>query len=295
MPNEPVSCIRVCWTFDDGPTTYTQPLKDILAGLPQFVATWFLSRYQIKRFLYEAELCTLQSKGHEIGIHEIDKNGLYTNWFPGMPGSYPSIRHAVEELKAYKEELYNIGIQARFARLPGGEYSELIAYLQHHKCPPNESYVYARMIIDNHPIPSKYSIVSDEYQWLLHELDKSDLRIWNGSPYPYPLLGGDFGYNSWQAECAGVLKGRGADNVTYHQAPARRLAGISEQKAGIFEQLLDCLADGAETSLVILAHDQTCEDIEEINADLREMELTAAARNIEIIYQTMTELYSRIR
>lgn len=297
LKNTPQNVIRIAWTFDDGPTEYTPILLDKLKKLEIVNCTWFISRFNIYKHTYWETLREIQTKGGEIAIHEIHPNLESINWFPRSTKSFASIYEAVEHFRVFYTELKENNITIKFVRLPGGEYSELISYLSYLGCPGNKLYQYAGNIIDGKEIPEQYSKVKNDWLFLLTELYNLDVKIWSGSSKNYPLLGGlPFHYNSWQAESAGVVSGRGADNITSHQAHLRKAAKIQEVNNFVFEKkLYFTVKNNLPTSILILAHDTSIEDIEEILFDIKTMKSLAEKNNAQIIFNTVSELYEAIR
>jgi Polysaccharide deacetylase len=288
--------IRIAWTFDDGPTKFTYSLVKQLENMKIQNCTWFISRKNVYDFNYWEQLLRIQRLGGEIAIHEIHPSLDSINWFPRESKSYTDIRQAIDDFKTFYNELQQRGVYIKFVRLPGGEYSELISYLRFLSCPQKDLYIIAARIIDGKDIPEIYFKVNDDWKLLLSELANIGVKIWSGANKNYPLLGGlPYHYNSWQAESAGIAQGRGADNITFHQSELRKIAGINEINNGVFERNIEITKNKQQTSIIVLSHDTTFEDIEEIIADIETMEHKAREQNVEIIYCTLSELFNAIR
>ena len=289
--------IDISWTFDDGPTEFTFDLLKFLHKKNCIPATWFIARHNLYKFDSYSYLAGLQEIGHEIAIHEIHPTIGGKSWFPAPSNSYLSIRDAVDDLKIFCKELSSLGVVPHFVRLPYGEFSELTTYLKTVACPEDQVFQIALNIIDGKSIPTKFNFVQKDYTFLLKSLKQLGLLIWSGSGKEFPLLGGgNYLYNSWQAESAGITSGRGADNVTMRQAKCRKDSGIVEERMGLFEEaVFQVKTKKIERSLVILAHDTSEEDVNKICQDINWMESFTSANGLKIRYKTLSQLFHAIR
>ncbi|MBO9564887.1 MAG: polysaccharide deacetylase family protein [Niastella sp.] len=292
----PLYCY-IAWTIDDGPSEFTGQLIDSLNDLGAGAVTWFCARSNMHR--YKDSVFQGMKQSGEIGIHEIHPQEPWCNWFPhATRPHFPSIEQAVAELEQYLEELSADDVQPAFVRLPGGEFSELLAYIKYYGATQDAPTI-ARCIIDNKPVPHRWQFIADGWQYLQTQLRRLGLTIWSGAPGNLPLLGGSpFHYNSWQAESAGVAQGRGANNVTWHEAPARKLANIKEVNKGLFERACQhILQTGESFSLVVLTHDVYQEDVDEIAAHIVAMNryIEQHGLPIGIRYVTLSALFKLMR
>lgn len=292
----PRGIIRVAWTFDDGPyisapNDFTTQLQSDLDSLGITGVTWFLVRSRLNTQSDYNRLRSIQNQGGEIAIHELDPEGNKYYWFNGHDKPYPNIEQAVNDLRTFKQELNNAGIRVKFVRLPGGIHSEISSYLKKRGV-PNAAQAAREIIAGNTGYDWK---VEQDYKYLMNALSSLGLKLWNGSGRGLPEIGLPLSSNSWQAESVGIRSTkRGADNVTRHQAPARK--SMSEYKLGIFENKVDKIAQtGINDSVVVLAHDTSQEDITEVMADVNTMNAYAKSKQVLIEYLTMSQLYQKIR
>lgn len=288
--------IRISWTIDDGPSAFTDFLLKEFDRLKIYNITWFISRHQVLACNYYDVLFQLQNLGGEIAIHEIDPNQDSKNRFQRNELYFSSLDDALAAFKDFINELDSRGIVVKLVRLPGGELSEIVLYLKLLGATNSESFLLANRIMSYLPIKQEYLQVSEDYSKLQNCLTELNLKIWNGSKGALPLLGGKLSLcNSWQAECSGIAEGRGADNVTYVQAKARKKMGIKEYGQGIFERMVQShLADGIDQSLIVLSHDTTILDIKKIIQDIKYI-LNYAKNKVDVRFCTLSTLFQEIR
>lgn len=129
------SILRVAWTLDDGPTTFTESMR---ATLGQRRGTWYIMRSRLpgagtaltQRL---AEMKKLQDAGHEFAVHSFHPTLDHTAWFPvqlsGTHRGYERVDDSMRDLRAFVKLLRDNGLRIAFVRHPGGLFSELRKYV----------------------------------------------------------------------------------------------------------------------------------------------------------------------
>jgi|JI10StandDraft_1071094.scaffolds.fasta_scaffold83234_2 peptidoglycan/xylan/chitin deacetylase (PgdA/CDA1 family) len=281
--------VRVAWTFDDGPTSATPAMRKLSAQMP---STWYVMRSQIDggaQGTQLTELRNLQEQGHEIAIHSSHPTLGHISWFPSdQQASYDSIDQALSDLKSFHGILLGAGIKTKFVRLPYGEHTELVQYLQKLKVPKPDSA--ARNILNGTDVSQDPHVarVAGDYQKLQAALSSLGLHLWGGSGAGRAEMAT---MNSWEAESSGNANRE--DNVTTSVSPARRK---KQQGQGKFEHIVDMTAqDGKLRSLVVLAHDTSKPDVFAVQDDIQQMNSYALSKHVRVEYETMSELYKNVR
>jgi hypothetical protein len=286
--------LRVAWTFDDGPTIQAarkdEKKKNITADMQKSMTpvkrvTWFIQYNKIKSGNEKENLDRLrqiQAEGGEIGIHSFHEKREHVSWFPSKTlDSYASIEDAMADLKTFAEFLKKEGMAVKFVREPYGLVTELAHYLGKLGAPGDQA---KRLRIARDVIRDQVSVaeskdprimqVKRDLQTLKHSLYGLGLHLWGGSTGSSP----EVDTQSWQIESSGV--GGRTDSLT--------------RKA--FEDKVRRIAEtGNADSLVILAHDLTSADVDEVANDKAMMEEKARKLKVRIEYYTMSELHSIVR
>ncbi|MBE6117517.1 MAG: hypothetical protein E7188_03085 [Erysipelotrichaceae bacterium] len=103
---------RICLTFDDGPSEYTENLLDGLAER-NAKASFFLIGNRVEK--YRKTVLRMKEEGHTIGQHTQNHKDL----------TQISIQEAREEIRSANEAIMQItGERPVFIRPPYGEYSD---------------------------------------------------------------------------------------------------------------------------------------------------------------------------
>lgn len=284
---KPKAVFSIAWTMDDGPTSFSDPMRKKLPGIP---LTWFVMREMIRQGADTkknfARLAALVAGGDEVAIHSFhptDPKG-HVCFFPasnsGCSGKFTSMQKAMDELVAFKGELEKEKIPVKFVRPPTGLHDEMIAYLIAAKTKMDpETAFRAILAAQNTPGPLKgldagAQKVKDDFDLLLNTLKSNGLHLWGGGPAGKPEVTG----NDWEAESSGV--------------PSRK-----DTVHATFKTMLDGVKSGKRTkgSLIILAHDTTQPDVDHVAADVAEMEKLAAAATVRLEYYTQSQLYQVVR
>ena len=281
--------VRVAWTFDDGPTSATPAMRKLSAQMP---STWYVMRSQIDggaQGTQLTELRNLQEQGHEIAIHSSHPTLGHISWFPSdEQASYDSIDQALSDLKSFHGILQGAGIKTKFVRLPYGEHTELVQYLQKLKVSKPDSA--ARNILKGTDVSQDPHVarVAKDYKKLQATLSSLGLHLWGGSGAGQAEMAT---MNSWEAESSGNAKRE--DNVTRSVSPAQKK---NQKGQGKFERIVDLTAqDGKPRSLVVLAHDTSPSDVSAVRDDIQQMNSYALSKHVRVEYETMSELYKNVR
>ena len=214
--------------------------------------------------------------GHEIAIHGVSTIVNHIHWFPSDKfKSYATIEEAVTAIKEFKSELSASGIHTKFVRAPTGLHSQITAYLRQLGVKNEIAAVTARDVIkkeltDFPKDKGAAHTVAVSFNTLKIALTQMQLHLWGGDTT------GKISALSWGAESAGAGMGR-TDNVP--EEPKRRIDSTLAKKL-------------KSTSLVILCHDTTAADVDEVRRDIKDMEAYAKEKDCEIIYHTMSSLYN---
>lgn len=292
--------IRIAWSFDDGPTTVTKKMETAI-GLKK--TTWFVMLNQIKgkstaeETVNLAELKRLQTDGSEIGIHSYHDSVSHMAWFPmSTKDSYKDVDVSMTALEAFYNYLKTAGLLVKFVRVPYGLISELVQWLVD-KSVANAGTVGGEIVEKKYTGTDAGALeVKKGYEKLLAKLSALGLHLWGGSKGSEP----EVARLSWEAESSGVA-GR-PDYVTKHVSSARaaQQSTVTDPKKkdnpGKFERVADLIArDGVARSLVVLAHDITQADVDEVKTDKAAMEAYATTKGVKIEYYTMSGLYQVLR
>lgn len=273
--------MRLAWTVDDGPTPHTAAMASAMA--PR-AATWFvmndrLGATRARRSAAMARLRERQQAGDEIAIHSMHPREGHAAWFPirlsSVPQAYASTASAMDDLRAMVGELRQAGLRLHFARMPGGELSEVKKYVEVAGAPRQHSLAIARALLSGSVPPvAAPAVVVRDVALVRSTLASLGLHLWDGS-----AAGPELTANTWEVESSGV-RGRTNDVV-------RR-----------FTSLVGRLASGARkrpASFVVLAHDTTAADASQAARNLREMEAYAIAKAVRVEYHTTSSLYALVR
>lgn len=300
--NGPQRIFRIAWTIDDGPQgSNTEKMKTVGLGGEKNV-TWYIQRNKIygKPKMY-TDLKTIQDNGGEIAIHSFHPTAEHSTWFPIAekynPGAYSTPYEGKKEavimadLESFYKELKGYGIRVKFVRLPGGLYSELIAYAKTKgitdktKNDPIVRAIIAGKDISSFNEPAAAEIKTD-FDAMKSKLSDLDLLEWQGTTDPNFI-----GTMSWQSETSGVAAR--SDNTTKLIAPAAKTT-VSE--AGKFEKKLDSMEakNEKEGSLVILAHDSSTADADAVAQDKKEIERLSEIRGVTVENHTMSSLFNAV-
>lgn len=280
-PTDPYRIIHVAWTMDDGPTPATPQMKATIADRP---TTWFIMRNQLGTGTDETrnlnDLKDLQAKGHEIAIHSSHPTQAHVAWFPvevapAVPKAYATVAEAMAHLTEFVKLLKDNGIQPKFVRMPGGEITEVSAYLKDKGVSDaKQRSELGRKILKQESVSAEAAGVQEvaaDYNTIRATLDALGLKLWGGS-----AAGPMISAQSWEAESSGSGL---ADNVT-------------EQ----FKKVVDAFGTvKRERSLIVLAHDTNEANAKEVAKDVKEMEDYAAANGVQIQYHTMSSLFQKVR
>jgi uncharacterized protein DUF4157 len=275
-----VKVVRLSWTVDDGPTPFTPGMS---AGLTPRAATWFIMSNQLgtgsARGTTISQLVTRQKSGDEIGIHSMHPTKPHSAWFPikldGVEKGYSTTSAAMTDLTSFTGELRAAGLSVHFARMPGGELSEVKKYVEDQGGSAGTSESVAQALITGStPTVAAPAAVATDVALVMKTLKTLNLHLWGGS-----ATGPEITRTSWEAESSGVPK-RTNDVV-------RRFTGV-----------VDKLAAGsriAPGSFIILAHDTTKDDVAQAEANIKAMEKYATGKGIRVEYYKLSDLYEIVR
>jgi hypothetical protein len=284
---EPKGTIRIGWTFDDGPTQFTDDMKSVLRkrGLP---ATWFVMLNQIDQHGLGrednlAKLKKLQDGGDEIAIHSMHPTINHACWFPvsnpGCTKGWDTTAAAMTALADFARLLRGNGIRVKFVRLPTGLHDEAVAYLKK-KGAGNPEGTFRRIIEQQNTeggvgTPgSPEAEVKKDFDLVMKTLRELGLHLWGGGTKPEEVQG-----NSWEAESSGV--------------PKKREDTINAR----FQTMIDGIRGGKRRvgSYIILGHDTTMADVQEVGRDIDEMERLAGEARVRLEYYNESDLYRAVR
>jgi len=258
------------------------------ASLSPRAATWFIMSNQLgtgpARATAIAGLVTRQTAGDEIGIHSMHPTVPHSAWFPihlgtaphyAVPQGYTATADAMTDLTTFTGELRTAGLSVHFARMPGGELSEVKKYVEEQGGASGTSEAVAQTLISSTtpPVPAPAPVATD-VALVMRTLRTLNLRLWGGS-----ASGPEVTRTTWEAESSGVPE-RTNDVVT-------RFTGV-----------VDRLADGRRTrpgSFVILAHDTTAADVAQAGTNVAAMETYATRQGVRVEYYRMADLYQLLR
>lgn len=286
--------IRIAWTFDDGPTGETGKMKKSFSGAVG--STWYIQYHHLKPGNPQAykkkiaELKSIQSNKGEIAIHGLSENPQKSHafWFPSNStkhNSYKSIQESMKALEIFYNALVNEKITVKFVRLPGGLISEISSYLSKLGAKGNIGDI-ARAIIKGEKVSgTEANKVKKDFEFMKTKLQLLGLHLWGGSKDGDKIMN-----QSWEAETSGD-KGR-TDNTTLHVHSSR--IGKGNGKPGKFERTVDIVTKEKPRSLVVLAHDTTSEDANEVGKDNEVMNSYAKSKKVKIEYHTMSNLFKLI-
>jgi len=280
-PAAPYRVIHLAWTFDDGPTSQTSPMKAALGDRP---ATWFVMRDRLGSGAAEdaalQALVARQSDGDEIAIHSSHPTLSHVAWFPvhvasSVPLAYTSIADLIADLNAFTLRLRNAGVVPKFVRMPGGEITEVAAYLKSKGVPKQRLITLAQRILRQEPVDAEapgVRNVADDYDLVRATLEVLGLWIWGGSAIG-PLLSSQ----SWEAESSGT--------------------GLTDDATDKFKRLTDAFDHGVkkQRSLILLAHDTAAKNVARITLAIQQMEAYAVQRGVQIQYHTKSSLFEVVR
>jgi len=279
--------VRLAWTVDDGPTIHTPGMSTALS--PR-AATWFIMNNQLgtgtRRATALTSLVSRQTAGDEIGVHSMHPTVGHSAWFPvqlglqhdgsySVPKGYNRTSDAMRDLTSFTGELRTAGLNVHFARMPGGELSEVKKYVVDQGGAQGTSEDVAEALISGTtpPVAAPASVVTD-VALVMSTLRTLNLHLWGGS-----ASGPEVTRNTWEAESSGV-PARTNDIV-------RRFRGVVSN-----------LANGSRTrpaSFVILAHDTTSADVAQAGTNITAMETFATSQGVRVEYYRMADLYQILR
>lgn len=285
--------VRIAWTFDDGPDSFTAPMRQVTETKHRITATtWFVMYNKIRKDLEAnvAKMLEIQNAGGEIGIHSMHPTDDHVAWFPMIDKpSYPDVSTALKDLQAFHAFLTGKGVRVQFVRLPYGLHSELMSYLRKLKYEGDVDRT-ARDIIANAPVTGVADLVRTDYANMQLTLSKLGLHLWGGAGRDKP----ETSELSWEAESSGAAAR--ADNLTYHVSEKRKAnPAHGEDRPGKFERTVGQVTETQPRSLVILAHDTTAEDVAEVQVDIEAMDAYARDKDVRIEYYTMAQLFAILR
>jgi peptidoglycan/xylan/chitin deacetylase (PgdA/CDA1 family) len=280
-PRDPYRIIHVAWTMDDGPTPATPKMKTVMGGRP---TTWFIMCNQLgtgaKLKANLAELQALQATGHEIAIHSAHPTAARVSWFPvkvagAVPLAYDSVQAFIADLADFTELLKQHGITPTFVRMPGGEITEVSAYLRAQGVADSETRNrLARKILRQESVAGESAGVENvaaDYDAIRAALDVLGLKLWGGSSG-----GPTISFQSWEAESSA--------------------SGLTDNVTTFFKRLVNEFAtERRERSLIVLAHDTNEGNAKEVQKDIREMEGYPDANGVQIRYHTLSGLLTQVR
>jgi hypothetical protein len=280
-PKDPYRIIHLSWTMDDGPTAATPKMKSVMGDKP---TTWFIMRNQLGTGATQktnlAELQALEAKGHEIAIHSAHPTAAHVSWFPvkvasSVPLAYASVKDFVTDLTDFTTLLKTNGINPKFVRMPGGEISEVSAYLKAQGVADEKTRsALARKILKQESVAGESAgvrKVAADYDAIRAALDGLGLKLWGGS-----AAGPMISFQSWEAESSA--------------------SGLTDNVTAMFKKLVDDFATTKrERSLIVLAHDTNEANAKEVEKDVQEMEAYAASNGVQIQYHTMSSLFTKVR
>ncbi|HTF03754.1 MAG TPA: hypothetical protein VK826_06995 [Bacteroidia bacterium] len=293
--------IRVAWTIDDGPQTNTEAMhKTGLGGLLN--TTWYVQRNRITEAKYPA-LKQKQDAGGEIAIHSFHKKLDHAGWFPlkepysGAMGVWPAGTTEdiiMAELVAFHKELKDHGINPKFVRLPTGLNTELYDYGRTLGLSDGKAKEIRTKIINGESIANDGTaagIMLRDFNKVKDTLNSEDLILWGGASEAHTISP-----NSWQAEASGNYYRTDDVTKTVSSERAENKKDAPYDNPGAFERKVDkMIADNLNsTSLVVLAHDSTSQDVSAVAADKKKMEEYALSKKVKIEYHTMSSLFNNV-
>jgi hypothetical protein len=289
-PNPTHKIIRLAWTFDDGPAPIVTPqMQNILTRSTgnRVPATWFIQRSQLgtgARLTQNLQqLTTLQNQFHdEIAIHSAHPSKLHVSWFPvhvssGVLSAYTTVQGFITDLTTFTALLRTNNINVSFVRMPGGEITEISAYLRHLNV-PNANAI-ARLILTQSTLPaglpSGARTVQNDFNTVMKALNILNLLLWGGSAQG-PMIRAQ----SWEAESSGT--------------------GLTNDVITKFQSLLSSFNSTASprtspASLIILAHDTLQPNVPMVNTQMTQMESLAQSNGVRIEYYTVRDLFQIVR
>lgn len=273
--------IRLAWTIDDGPTRHTAAMA---AALAPRAATWFVMNDRLgstaaRRADALAQLLARQDGGDEAAIHSMHPSEGHAAWFPirlgSVPQAYDSTAAAMGDLRAMAAELRRAGLRLHFARMPGGELSEVKKYLEMEGVPRKQSMALTRALLSGRvpPFPAP-EVVARDLALVRSTLSSLGMHLWGGA-----AAGPELTDNTWEVESSGV-------------------AGRTNDVVRRFCSLADRLASGARTrpaSFIILAHDTTAADAAQATRNIQSMEAYAIRKRVRVEYHSLSALYAIVR
>lgn len=273
--------VRLSWTVDDGPTPFTPGMSTTLS--PR-AATWFVMSNQLgtaaRRTTSLRQLVARQTAGDEIGIHSMHPTVSHSAWFPinlgtAVPKGYAKTSDAMADLGSFTAELRTAGLNVHFARMPGGELSEVKKYVEDEGGSSSTSRSVASALLSGStPSPAAPATVATDVALVMSTLRRLNLHLWGGS-----ASGPEVTANTWEAESSGV-PARTDDVVRRFQGVVDNLASGRRKRAGSF---------------VILAHDTTQADVTQAGSNIGAMERYATGKGVRVEYYRMADLYELLR
>jgi hypothetical protein len=277
--------VRLSWTVDDGPTPLTPGMS---AALSPRAATWFIMSNQLgsgtARTSALRGLVARQTAGDEIGIHSMHPSVGHAAWFPihlgsSVPNGYNTTADAMTDLTSFTSELRGQGLRVHFARMPGGELSEVKKYVEDQGGSSSTSRAVASALLSGAtPSPAAPATVTADVSLVMSTLRRLNLHLWGGSASG-PELTRSSGFSTWEAESSGV--------------PARTNDVVRR-----FQGVVDNLANGSRTrpgSFIILAHDTTQADVTQAGTNISQMETYATGQGVRVEYYRLADLYRIVR
>ncbi|HEU4780775.1 MAG TPA: DUF4157 domain-containing protein [Steroidobacteraceae bacterium] len=273
--------VRLAWTIDDGPTPHTGAMASAMA--PR-ASTWFIMNNQLgsgkTRSTALTDLVKRQSTGDEIGIHSMHPTVAHSAWFPislgsAVPKGYTKTSDAMTDLKAFTKELRAAGLGVHFARMPGGELSEVKKYVEDAGGSSSTSEATASALLSGTtPTAPAPAAVATDVALVMSTIRSLNLHLWSGS-----ATGPEVTRNTWEAESSGVTA-RTDDVVKRFKGVVDKLASGSRKTPGSF---------------VILAHDTTAADVTQAGSNIAAMETYATSKGVRVEYYSMASLYTLLR
>jgi hypothetical protein len=281
-PDPSYKIIRIAWTLDDGPTEFTEGMRERLG---ERGGTWFIMRGllgegdELQRRLQN--LFELQDEQHnEIAIHSMNPEHDHGAWFPvevseHVPRVYDTTDLAMQDLTDFAGLLRGAGLTIHFVRLPGGLISEVMAYLGSVDVQESQRRSIADRIIRGEDVTEDEPAarpVHDDYQTLQSTLTTLGLHLWGGEAGT-PLTTGQ----SWEAESSG--------------------SGLTDDVTDRFNRLVHAFGRvHRPRSLIVLAHDANDQaNVDEVGRDVQAMETCADDNGVKVEYYTLSDLFRVVR
>jgi len=293
-PSPEYKIIRIAWTLDDGPTDFTDDMRDVLAdegdsetGAGIRAGTWFIMRSslgegdQLKQQL--EKMVRMQQENPdavEFAIHSFHPTEDHVSWFPAgndiAPKAYDSIEDSMNALTDFVNLLRAEGLTVNFVRLPGGLISELTWYLRDYAgVHEDDRDSTARSIINgslSDDVDEAVKKVRDDYNTMQAKLAPLGLHLWGGSGQNAAVTSAQ----SWEAESSG--------------------SGLTDDVTTTFNSLVDEFGEIERSrSLVVLAHDTNEDNVKEVGKDILAMEEYAMENGVRVEYYTMSNLFRVLR